>query len=156
MKRFLYWLWRILPLPMMIRSPILWAGNRKFVIGIAALIQNDQGEILLFKHSYRKDVPWGFPGGYLKRGEDPDEAIKREIHEESGFKIMNLKLLEIIRSHEMERLEILFQAELSDDSTFIPSIEVAEAQFFALDSLPEMLPEHLAILERHILHTTKK
>ena len=149
-KKFLYWLWRVLPLPMGIRTPILWVGNRKFVIGIGALIFNEGGELLLFKHTYRKDVPWAFPGGYLKKREDPDAAIKREISEESGFEIRILKLLEINRSHEMARFEVLYLAELVGEAKFVPSVEVVEARFFPLDQLPELLPEHTAIIERYV------
>jgi len=150
MKRFLYWLWRVIPLSKRLRAPILWFGNRKFVVGIAVLILNDRGEILLFKHTYRKDFPWSFPGGYLQKNENPDAAIQREIFEESGFKINNLKLLEIILSPEMPRLEVLFQADLSGKPAFTPSIEVSEARFFPLDDLPELEPEHLATIRRYV------
>ena len=150
LKKFLYWLWRVLPLPMGIRTPILWMGNKKFVIGIGALIFNEGGELLLFKHTYRKDVPWSFPGGYLKNREDPDAAIKREIREESGFEIRILKLLEINLSHEMARFEVLYLAELVGEVKFVPSVEVVEARFFPLDQLPELLPEHKTIIERYV------
>ena len=150
MKRFLYWLWRVVPLSKRMRAPILWLGNRKFIIGISALIFNDRREILLFKHTYRNDFPWSFPGGYFKKHEDPDEAMKREIYEESGFEINILKVLEVARSHEMARFEVLYQAELIGEPVFVPSVEVTEARFFPLDEFPEMLPEHKAIIERYV------
>ena len=149
MKRFLYWLWRILPLTKGMRVPILWLGNRKFIIGISALILNQRGEILLFKHTYRNDVPWAFPGGYMKNHEDPKAAIKREILEESGFEIKISRLLQVIMSDEMARLEVLYKAELMGEARFIPSVEVSEARFFPQDGLPEILPEHEAIIERY-------
>jgi len=150
MKRFLYWLWRVIPLSKRMRAPILWLGNRKYVIGISALILNEQGEVLLFKHTYRNDFPWSFPGGYLKGHEYPDDAMKREIKEESGFEINILKPLEVSRSHEMARFEVLYQAELVSEAVFVPSIEVSEARFFAMDQLPELLPEHEAIIDKYV------
>jgi 8-oxo-dGTP diphosphatase len=149
MNKWLYWLWRVLPIPEKMRGPILWMGNRKFIIGIAALILNDCGQILLFKHTYRTDCNWGFPGGYLKRHEDPDAAIRREVMEESGLRVRVLNLLEVIRSEDMAQLEILFQAELDGEWKFTPSHEVVEARFFSLDGLPELLPEHLALIEKY-------
>lgn len=151
MKRALYWLWRVLPLPKSLRSVLMWAINRKFVVGTAALIRNAQGELLLFKHSYRKDFPWGFPGGYLMRGEDPADAISREVMEESGMAIRNLKLLEVIQSPEMARIEVLFEGELAgaDVRAFVPSVEVVEARFFPLSDLPALMPEHREILARY-------
>lgn len=149
MNKWLYWLWRVLPIPKILRGPILWVGNRKFIIGIAALILNDRGEVLLFKHTYRTDCDWGFPGGYLRGREDPAGAIHREILEESGLEVRILDLLEIIRSEEMPRLEVLFLAELVDDLQFKPSHEVSEARFFPVDALPELLPEHRALIEKY-------
>lgn len=149
MKKWVYWLWRVLPIPEKLRGLILWLGNRKFIIGIAALILNDRGEILLFKHTYRTDCNWGFPGGYLKGRENPAAAIQREVMEESGLVLKTLEVLEVIRSAEMDRLEILFRAELVGELRFIPSYEVIEAQFFPLDQLPELLPEHQALIEKY-------
>ena len=150
MKHILYWLWRILPLTKSMRSCLMWLINAKFVVGTSILIQNDAGEILLFKHSYRKGIPWGFPGGYMIRGENPDQAIQRELMEESGFEIKNLKLIEVIQSKEMARMEMLFSGVLEDDRLFVPSKEVAEARFFSPDQLPELIPEHQAIIDRHL------
>jgi len=150
MKHILYWLWRILPLTKSMRSCLMWLINAKFVVGTSILIQNDVGETLLFKHSYRKDIPWGFPGGYVMRGENPGQAIQRELMEESGFEIKNLKLIEVIQSREMARMEMLFSGELEDNRDFVPSKEVGEARFFSPDQLPELIPEHQAIIERYL------
>ena len=150
MKPFLYWLWRILPLTKSIRSGLMWLINAKFVVGTSVLIQNDRGEILLFKHTYRKDIPWGFPGGYVMRGENPDQAIQRELTEESGLKIKNLQLLDVIQSLEIPRMEILFGGELDGEINFNPSMEVIKAQFFPIDQLPDLIPEHQAIIEHYL------
>lgn len=151
MKKMLYWLWRVLPLPKQVRFFLMWLINRKVVVGTSALILNDKNEILLFKHVYRTDSPWGFPGGYLQKGEDPADAIQREIMEESGMHIKILKLIEVIQSPDASRLEILFLAELDGDrSGFEPSVEVSEVRFFPLDQLPELLPEHQAVIDRYL------
>ena len=151
MKPIFYWLWRVLPLTKSLRSSLMWLINAKFVVGTAVLILNERGEILLFKHFYRKDVPWGFPGGYVMHGENPDQTIQRELMEESSLQIKNLQLLEVIHSPEMPRMEIFFKGELVDGIDFIPSMEVTKAQFFPLDQLPDLLLEHQAIIERYII-----
>jgi 8-oxo-dGTP diphosphatase len=55
----------------------------KTVIVVAALII-EQGEILITQR--RKDAPhgllWEFPGGKVKEGEEPREALQRELREE--------------------------------------------------------------------------
>ncbi len=151
MKKLLYWLWRVLPMPEWLRNRLMWLINRKFVIGTAVLILNEQGEILLFKHAYRPDTPWGFPGGYVKKGEDPLTAIIRETREESGLDVRVVKLLDVIHSKDAPRQEVLFLGELVEGAAFRPSIEVSEARFFPLDELPELLPEHMGMIERYIL-----
>ncbi len=46
-------------------------------------------KILLLKHTYRDKYPWGIPSGWLKRGEQPMEALQREIKEETGMVVEN-------------------------------------------------------------------
>ena len=50
---------------------------------VAALITDDQGRILATQRGYgdMKDG-WEFPGGKIEPGETPEQALKREIHEE--------------------------------------------------------------------------
>ena len=56
----------------------------QFLVGVTGVIFNEKNEVLLFKHTYRKQS-WSLPGGYLKAGEHPAEALEREIKEESGL-----------------------------------------------------------------------
>lgn len=150
MKRFLFWLWRVLPLPFFVRSGLMWISNQKFLVGVDGIILNEDNECLLFKHSYRKEFPWGLPSGYLEKGEDPDQAMEREIFEESGFNVRITKLLEAYRFKEMSRIGLIFKGELVENNTFIPSNEVQDARFFALDELPEISPHQIKIIEKYI------
>jgi len=51
-----------------------------------ALVAIYVGEaLLLLKSSYRAE--WNFPGGSLRRGEAPDAAALREMHEEIGLSL---------------------------------------------------------------------
>ena len=53
----------------------------KFLTAVAALVFDEQGRILLFKHTYRK-LEWGIPAGGLEYGEQPKDAVVREFFEE--------------------------------------------------------------------------
>ena len=49
------------------------------------IFSEDRSEILLIK---RRDVPvWVLPGGGIDKEETPDEAILREMEEETGYKV---------------------------------------------------------------------
>lgn len=51
----------------------------------AAFILNERGEILLQK---RGDMlAWGLPGGALELGESAEEAMLREVFEETGLRV---------------------------------------------------------------------
>lgn len=58
----------------------------------AGCIVND-GEVLLQRRS--DDDRWGFPGGAIELGESADEALVREITEETGLRVRVTALLGI-------------------------------------------------------------
>lgn len=62
-------------------------NKRKTVVG--AIISNKQGEIFCALRSPTMTLPnmWEFPGGKVERGEEPWEALEREIREEFGCSI---------------------------------------------------------------------
>ncbi|MBU6299773.1 MAG: NUDIX domain-containing protein [Alphaproteobacteria bacterium] len=50
--------------------------------GVLAVVEQD-GKVVLVRHSYTSG--WKFPGGGVKRGEPPAEALLRELREEIGL-----------------------------------------------------------------------
>ncbi len=51
--------------------------------GVAAMIRNGQGQILLQRRS--DNGLWGLPGGSVEIGESVQQAIVREVEEETGL-----------------------------------------------------------------------
>lgn len=56
----------------------------KHIVCVSGVIINDQDELLLVKTFWREDS-WELPGGQVEEGESLEEAVKREIMEESGI-----------------------------------------------------------------------
>lgn len=54
------------------------------IVSVGALIENDEGKILMIKEPKRG---WEFPGGQVEIGENLTEALKREVKEETGIDI---------------------------------------------------------------------
>ncbi len=67
-----------------LRLKIVRATQHKFTVSVAAVIINENEEILLLNHVLRPSSGWGIPGGFVKRGEQPEAAIEREIREETS------------------------------------------------------------------------
>jgi ADP-ribose pyrophosphatase YjhB (NUDIX family) len=62
-------------------------------VGAVGAIFNARGQVLLVKHVFRPLYPWGLPGGWLERGEDPARAVQRECAEELGLQVQVKQLL---------------------------------------------------------------
>jgi 8-oxo-dGTP diphosphatase len=64
-------------------------GARPRKLVVAALIQNDRGEVLITQRRADQALPgfWEFPGGKIEPGEAPEAALRREIAEELGVEV---------------------------------------------------------------------
>ncbi len=63
--------------------------------GASLLIVNTNNEILLV-NQYRypiKSFQWGIPGGAIEENETPEDAVRREVREETGLEVTNLETM---------------------------------------------------------------
>lgn len=61
---------------------------------VGAIIENSKGEILIGRKPKNKGVyldAWHLPGGGIEHGEIIEDALKREIKEETGLDIFDIK-----------------------------------------------------------------
>jgi 8-oxo-dGTP diphosphatase len=138
--KILLWLWGTIPMPKWFRWMLLWIVNQKFLIGVSAVILNEQGEVLLFKHTYRGKNPWGFPGGWLMKREDPARAIEREICEESGVLVRALVPLEVTCADVFSQMDVIYLAKV-ESGHFQPSAEVSECGYFSPQEVLRLIPD---------------
>jgi phosphoglycolate phosphatase-like HAD superfamily hydrolase/ADP-ribose pyrophosphatase YjhB (NUDIX family) len=69
---------------------------------VGALIFNGAGEVLMIR-THKWSNLWGIPGGKIKWGETSEAALRREIKEETGLKVTDIKFVlvqDCIRSKE--------------------------------------------------------
>jgi 8-oxo-dGTP pyrophosphatase MutT (NUDIX family) len=67
-------------------------------VGAVGVIFNDDGRLLIVEHVFHPKFPWGLPGGWMARHEDPDETVRREVYEETALRIRVVKPLLIMRT----------------------------------------------------------
>ena len=135
MMKILLRLWRVLP--MWVHVLVMRTYRAKFRVSVAAMIFDEQGRILLFKHTYRK-FEWGIPAGGLEYNEQPENAIVREFFEETGMQIKVEKLLLAESSKEDRNISLIFLCKIVS-GTFKESHEISEMKYFEIDNLPQML-----------------
>jgi len=66
----------------------------KVLSAVKAIIVREN-KILILKQVVNDEAIWDFPGGKIKYGESPHEALKREVHEETGLNIEINRLIDI-------------------------------------------------------------
>jgi ADP-ribose pyrophosphatase YjhB (NUDIX family) len=127
-------LWRTLPLWVHFLASKL--VRPRFRAAVAALIFDEQGRILLFKHTYRK-FEWGIPAGGLEHREQPADAIIREFYEETGMQIEIERLLTVVSAREDHHLSIVYLCRIVSGE-FKESLEISEIKYFPVDEMPAM------------------
>ena len=133
-RKLLLQIWRILPawlqaiLSRMIR-PL-------FQVFAAAVIFDENKNIFLVKSTYQRFHPWGLPGGSLEYGEHPEEAVVREVWEETGLNICIEKLL-LVNSWLPDRVGFYYLCRIVDGA-FHPTDEVSEFAYFSPENLPDV------------------
>lgn len=110
-----------------------------------AIIVNKKNQILLQKRS--DSGLWGNPGGAIELGEKLEEALKREVFEETGLHIKNPKFFRIYSGEdehmiypngdEVYYVNVIYIVNEYTGNLSINDNESLELRFFDLNELPE-------------------
>jgi len=144
-KNLLAKIYKAIHLPKNIQLWVMRLFQDQFLVGATGIIFNDKNEVLLFKHTYRSHS-WSLPGGYLKSGEHPRESLEREIKEESGLVVSVDESLKTRTDRDSARLDMCYTGVLIGGD-FVPTHEVSEYGFFALDKLPLLRKNQLFLID---------
>jgi mutator protein MutT len=125
-----------LRLPAWVRHWTMRLSNTKFTVTAAALVFNDQGEVLLLKHAFRAGSGWGMPGGFMEADEQPEQTLRRELREEVGIEISDVRVITARSFDKVRQIEIVFVCRSQGHAKAL-SVEVERAEWFRLESLPE-------------------
>ncbi|WP_077596129.1 NUDIX hydrolase [Oceanobacillus kimchii] len=124
-----------------------YVGHRPVILpGSVVIIVNEKNEVLLQK---RLDGHWGLPGGLMDLGESFEEVAQREVFEETGLVVEDLKLLTVRSGSEYylkvpngdelySATAVYYAKDVSGDMK-IDYSESEKMQYFPPDSLPHKL-----------------
>ena len=101
------------------------------LVSCAGLVTNDEGKILLVNSPWRG---WEYPGGLIEPGESFEQALRREIREESGVEVEIERFVGICKNLERNIVNIDFvcryvggELTTSEESTEVIWAEPEEA-----------------------------
>src|SRR6185369_5408528 len=136
-------LWR--HTPARLRRFTMRMTHARFTVTAGAVIQNEKGQVLLLKHSFRSGSGWGLPGGFLEAGEHPEQALRRELHEEIALEVRQVEIFTARSFKRPQQVEILFRCH-ANGAVKPQTIEIEQAQWFSVNSLPRGLPNDQRLL----------
>ena len=136
--------WRRLPGPLRLAYLRLRYGH--FGVGIAALIRDNRGRILLVHRTYSRDEPWALPGGWLEGSDRAIErALERELQEETGLRARVGQVRAVDRKG--FAVVLLMETELLDPvAGFRASPEVSEVAWAEPDQVGSLSPMNARLL----------
>jgi ADP-ribose pyrophosphatase YjhB (NUDIX family) len=108
--------------------------------GVKVMVFNPAGELLLVRHSYGNSSEFLIPGGGLRPFEAPEKGAAREIREEVGMTLSDLKLAGRFHSKAEgwgDTVHLFTALGLGPPKP--DNLEIEEARFFPLDALPDTI-----------------
>jgi len=137
-------IWRILPVWMQVLASRLI--RPKFQVFAAAVIFDKENRLMLVKSTYQRFHPWGLAGGSLEYGESPEEAVVREVWEETSLKVEIEDFL-FVKTWAPDRVGLYYVCTIVDGE-FKPSDEVSERGYFPLNGLPDVRPLDVELIRQ--------
>jgi 8-oxo-dGTP pyrophosphatase MutT (NUDIX family) len=126
-------------------------------VGAVGAVFDQGGQVLVVEHVFRTDFPWGLPGGWIKRGEDPAATVRREIEEELGLKVDVKQVLVseqiplVPRSTHPPHIGLAYYCRLTSGS-FIETPEILSIEW----RNPEHIEQEIAPFQRKAILLAKK
>lgn len=123
---------------------LYWLIFRPDVLGVRCLVEYE-GQVLLIRNPYGQ-MKWDLPGGGVRRGELPEAAAQREVREEVGVSLTDLRPLGRYTGTEVyDKDTVVSYFARAESAALKPRrAEVYAEGWFELGRLPEPLSREAA------------
>jgi 8-oxo-dGTP pyrophosphatase MutT (NUDIX family) len=133
-------------LPVRWQRRILDRTQSRFLVGVVGLGVDPNGGVILARHRFGAPE-WRFLGGFLSPRERLEDALAREVREETGIEIEVGPILEANQGYRWQRVELVYAYRpLGGDLRL--SEELVELRAFDPADLPDVRADQRGIIER--------
>lgn len=126
-------------------------GNELFpniAVAIIVLVRKGEEALLVRAHTFR-GAHYGLVAGFLEPGETLEECVAREVREETGILLRNIRYFASQPWPYPSGLMVGFTADYAQGEIRLQTEELAAGAFFSRDNVPD-LPAKLSIARRLI------
>jgi len=131
-------------------------GNRLLLLPSVAAVIHDHACNLLLQEKASGEG-WSLPAGAIEPGETPQEAVIREVMEETGFAVSSTSILGVFggrefrytypNGHQVEYMVTLFKCQVLEGRGAWTDTETKSLRYFARDDMPSLaLPYPVPVL----------
>jgi len=112
------------------------------LMGAAAVIVNQDGAVLMVKHTYGK-CNWEIPGGRAEEGESPVETAIREVREETGLVVVARHMTGYYYDYDAGGLHFVYRCAVPEGANgAVPDgAEVSECGYWRPEALPRPISD---------------
>jgi ADP-ribose pyrophosphatase YjhB (NUDIX family) len=124
---------------------VWWFVRRPHTQGVKCII-GDGERVVFVRHTYGDRSAWELPGGGVRRGEPPEATVRREMREELGVELDDLRAAGAIEvaGHGKQTLLHCFAARPRTTELRVAPAEIAEARWAPVTAPPRPLGPHAA------------
>ncbi|MGH2377212.1 MAG: NUDIX hydrolase [Candidatus Limnocylindria bacterium] len=145
-------LWRALAavynrLPVRLQRRILDRSHRRFLVGVNGVGVEPDGRVIMARHRFGSPQ-WRLLGGFITRDESFQDALRREVREETGLEIEVGPVLEANTGHRWARVEVVYAYRVVGGRLALTG-ELQELRAFPPGEMPEVRADQRGIIERH-------
>lgn len=121
-------------------------------VSVDAIVVNEHGELLLIRRGVEPfKGSWALPGGYVDWDETVEEAVARELKEETTLDAVSMVLIGVFSKpsrHPNQVINVAFLVEAKGDAS--AGDDAVDLRYLPLSDLPKLAFDHAEIISDYL------